>query len=213
MVLLACSKINHDTLVLVGDESYLKSVDEIYPEHYREEWPALAPGYYQYDDNGVMTPPIDEGLFPPDMNGDYKIDFKYITGTFEVIYNGGLIPIPGSDRIISLSISNQKNSIAKLDFKLNNKSYPIDNLYIYGNADEEDDTKGSFTLCFDYSEEYGEIGGVSMMNYYGCVITGSVADGAIYDSRCWIVIKNRYPTAETNYSYVIGGQQFFKSIN
>ena len=211
LFLLGCSKNNHDVLAVLGDESYLKSLDDIYPGKYRKEWPVIAPSYYHFED-GFVSPQPDEGPFPPDMNGEYKVNFKYINGTFAVVFNGSFINIPGSDCVMSIKISNQKNSIADFDFKLNEKSYPVENVYIYGKTDEDDATKGIFTLCFEYSEKYGNIGGESMKNFYGCVVTGTISDGKVSDANCWVVIRRRQPAAEMNYSYILGGQQFFKSV-
>lgn len=212
-LIIGCSKSNHEALAILGDESYLKSVDEVYPKVYRNNWPELAPDDYHFDNN-VVVPVPDEGLFPPDMNGDYDIRLKYINGDFTVYYNGNLIgPIPALDCVMSLKISNQKNGIAKFDFKLGDKSYPIDNVYIYGITDDDNDKKGRFTLCFNYSENYGDVGGESMVNYYGCIITGIIDNDKISDARCWMVIKDRYPSEIVNMAYVIGGQQFFKSVD
>lgn len=213
LLLLGCSKNNHDVLVLLGDESYLKSIDEIYPKNYREEWPVIAPNYYHFNNENEVVPKLNEGLFPPDMTGDYNINFHYINGTFMVDFNGVHINVPGSDRQVSFKISDQTNSIADFEFNINGRSYPVENVFIYGNVDPEDSTKAEYSICFEYSEEYGEYNGNPMSLTYGCVITGVLENGVAKNGRYWILIKNRYPVEETNYSYILGGQQLYVAVN
>lgn len=216
LLLWGCSKSNHDTLVLLGNEDYLKSIDDVYPKNYREEWPMIAPDYYYFNDKHEVEPKPNEDLFPPDMTGDYAMNLHYINGTFMVNFNGNVINVPGSDRTIVFTISNQNNSLSDFEFKVNNRAYPVDKAYIYGTVNPADSTK-KFSLCFEYLEEYAEFNGTSMSVTYGCIITGNVEKGkesnVVKNGKCWWLIKDRYPEEETNYSFMLGGQQFFVAIN
>lgn len=209
VVFFSCSKSNHNTLVLLGDESYLKSIDDVYPRSYRNEWPTIAPSYYYINSDNEVAPKPNEGLFPPDLTGEYDLKLQYISGLFSVNFNGNYINIPGSDKVMRIKISNQKNSFADLEFRLNNKSYPNEGAYIYGTVDPDDPNKGEITICFEYSEVYAEFGDVTMTNFYGCMLTGEYYYGYIKNARLWMVINGRSPVEEMNYSYLLGGQQFY----
>ena len=200
-------------MVLLGDESYLKSIDDIYPKNYREEWPIIAPNQYHFNDNNVVEPKPDDGSFPPDMTGDYTVNLHYINGTLAMNFNGNEVPYPGIDRTIAFTISNQSNSISDFVFKINNREYQVDNAYIYGTINPADSTKAEFSVCFEYSEVYGEYQDAAMSVTYGWIIMGGFENRVINNVKCWFFIKDKYPAEETNYSFIVGGQQFYVGEN
>ena len=206
LFLIGCKKSNHDMLLLLGDESYLKSIDEIYPRKYREEWPEIASDYYHLNTNNEIIPKLNEGLFPPDITGEYNFRLQYKNGKFQQYWNGLYIDIYGSDMTMKITILNQKNSYAEMDFELDGRSIPVNGAYVYGTVDPGNSNKGEITICFEFAMGMGDI---TMTTFYGGMLTGDYDSGYIKNARFWIVINDRYPIEEMNFSYKLGGQQFY----
>lgn len=209
----SCKKNNHNTIAFFGDEKYMKSIDSIYPEGYRDEWKILAPGY---EDT------VYNGFFPPDLTGEFLITGKFGAGNEWIHRDDEDIPYPYNDDIYALNkyvyfrVKDQKNGIAKLYFCMYNKpdgnsrtAYTVDTAYIYGKGN-----KNEFTLCFDAIEVPGNTG----IEYdYGIIITGkrhypdtiNPAEG-ISDVKMWRVIKNRGGNIDNvAFYWIVGGQRLY----
>lgn len=208
-----CKKVNHDTIVALGSESYMKTIDRIYPKHYRDLWSQLAPSY---------DFPVHDGLFPPDITGEYLINGKFGGGNEWISVYGVDKPYPYDDdntvqnKFIYISIKDQKNGIARVLYSMFNDiasnsykpRYVADTAYIYG-----DGATGEFTLCFDIREPSGDSG---VEYYYGNFITGTLCqpdenhpEGGIANIRRWSLIKGRKDVEGIDYYLLVDGQRFY----
>lgn len=208
---LGCKKSNHDTIVPLGNESYMKSIDRIYPKKYRDLWPQIAPGH---------ETPVYDGILPPDITGEYLINGRFGGGN-EWIYAGGdEKPYPYDDdytvqnKYIYINIKDQKNGIARVLYSIYNNPdgvkprYVTDTAYIFG-----DGNTGDFTLCFNVVEVPGDTG---VEYYYGDFITGTLRqpdgnhpEGGIADIKRWSVIKGRKDVEGVDYYWLVDGQRFY----
>lgn len=204
-VLCGCKKDNHDTIVLLGEESYVKTIDEVYPKQYRDEWDNLAPGYST----------LYQGFIPPDITGKYLM-YGQIDGCNEkIVYNGDTISYTDpANKYFHFNIEMQKNGIVKPDLCIYKNpigaktKYTIDTAYLYGNGTEN----GDFTLCLEAVEQPGDIG---LEYYYGIIVTGTLVqpddihpNGGISNIKLRKVIKGRNDVSSMFY-YLNGGQSLF----
>lgn len=168
LVFFGCKKNNHDTIVPLGDEHYMKTIDEIYPRKYRFQWPAIdQTGYYRLSINGsdtTLNPPLFDGVYPPDLRGEFLIKGIRKGGNetlhyenpqthegYDVSYYDPLVYGTQLDGMyIILTIKEQKNAYAKVLLKEYNNYSPqgqsieTDDVFLYG-----DGSNGQFALCFD----------------------------------------------------------------
>ena len=213
VLIIGCSKDNHETLVPLGDEYYIRPIDDIYPKTYRDRWPNLAPGYYSMS-GGNLQPPINEGFLPPKIEGEYVIKGMRIAGD-ETMHtpNGEDIPFPYSTvngMNIYFNVKGQKNGLANIYIREYNKHgievKEVDSVFIYGNG-----ATGEFSMCFDAIRPMGQLGEQTL----GYIITGKMgyksendSTYGIRDVRMWHVVKEK---TETLPQYInIGGQRAYK---
>lgn len=201
----------------LGDEHYMKSIDDIYPQNYRFKWPSIdQSGYYSLSINPdtILNPPLNEGVFPPDLNSEYLIK-GYRTGGDETMhYNGGDINIYGptvDGMNIYLRIKDQKNGAGRVYLREYNRfgtEIPeTDTVYIYGNGNT-----GEFTLCFDGVKSIGSVGSQK----YAYIISGTlgyeVINGdtiqGIKNVKRWHVVKGK--SDGLPYYLNIGGQRIYQ---
>lgn len=209
--LCGCKKDNHDTIVLFGDEHYVKPIDEIYPENYRNEWNTIAPGYDA----------VYDGMIPPDLTGEFLITGRFGGGNEWIHQNGTEFQYPYEqdqsilNKYIYFRVKDQQNGIAKLYLCMYNNpdgykaKYVVDTAYIYG-----DGAKNEFTLCFNSRVKPGNTG---VEYIYGIIITGVIhypdendnRDG-ITNVKIWSLIKQRKEGGSTPSSYwLVGGQRLY----
>lgn len=204
LFLLSCSKSNHDTLVTIGEENYIKPIDSIYPAKYRNDWRDLAP--ISINDPNYDT--IYNGVFPPDLNGKYRIEAKFGNGNDSIINSSGqAVPYTHykQAQTITVDIFNQRNGLASINYKesYSDPNIPdfectVDSVYIYGNGAD-----GSFTICFDIVESY-----YGDENYlYGVLITGKKDATALSDINKWKLFKGG------GQGFVVGGQHYYYAEN
>ena len=214
-----CKKNNHDTLVPLGDEHYMKSMDDIYPRQYRFKWPAIdQSGYYSLSIIGADTtllPQMNEGVFPPDMTGEYLIK-GYRTGGDETMhYNGSDINIYGptvDGMNVYFRIKDQKNGAGRVYLREYNRFVTAeipetDSVYIYGNGNT-----GEFTRCFEGVISRGSVGSQK----YAYIISGTlgyeVINGdtvqGIKNVKRWHVVKGK--SDGLPYYMNIGGQRIYQ---
>ena len=213
LLLIGCKKSNHDTLVALGDEHYMRSIDDIYPERYRNEWPTITPS---------VNTSVYEGIFPPDLNGEYVIKGDLVGGN-EVLHQANGVDLPGSEiypyyknQYTYFKISEQKNGLAKVYLRMYFNNNPdvyespvTDTAFIFGNG-----RTGEFTMVFNATSEMG-VG----EQYYGFLISGKRCEKivgndtiqGIENIRRWHVVKGK--TDNLPYYYYVDGQRLYKDIN
>ena len=139
-----------------------------------------------------------DGFFPPDITGKYFID-GIVGGGNEVIVSGdNSSEIDYSDpwinnKMITITITNQRNSVASLDVEISTNSSPMkehfDEVYINGDA-----STGSFVLYYNSTSSQGD----GTAYHYGNIIKGvlvpansnpSYPNGGIAKIEKWHVIK------------------------
>lgn len=227
MFLQGCKKDNHDTIALIGDESYKSPIDTVYPKKYRALWKSLVPS---------CSDTVYEGIFPPDMTGLYVMEGSYKGGNVK-LYSFNVTtftweyslydqyPTPAyfnnlyGKEFLYLLIEEQNNGIAKLKFNTSYKSplekpydyddwKSVDTAYIWGNGED-----GSFTMCFSHNitQDNGDV------YNQGYVVNGrkKITDGNLTDTitnmESWTVIKRRDPDVDKPYIFQIGGQTMYFS--
>ena len=186
----ACKKSNSDSLFLLGNEDNYVSVDEVYPKEYREIWLSEPFGF----DTTMMY----DGFFPPDITGKYFID-GIVGGGNEVIVSGdNSSEIDYSDpwinnKMITITITNQRNSVASLDVEISTNSSPMkehfDEVYINGDA-----STGSFVLYYNSTSLQGDGTAYQSGNIIKGVLVpansnSSYPNGCIEKIEKWYVIK------------------------
>ena len=186
----ACKKSNSDSLFLLGNEDNYVSVDEVYPKEYREIWLSEPFGF----DTTMMY----DGFFPPDITGKYFID-GIVGGGNEVIVSGdNSSEIDYSDpwinnKMITITITNQRNSVASLDVEISTNSSPMkehfDEVYINGDA-----STGSFVLYYNSTSLQGDGTAYQSGNIIKGVLVpansnSSYPNGGIEKIEKWYVIK------------------------
>ena len=186
----ACKKSNSDSLFLLGNEDNYVSVDEVYPKEYREIWLSEPFGF----DTTMMY----DGFFPPDITGKYFID-GIVGGGNEVIVSGdNSSEIDYSDpwinnKMITITITNQRNSVASLDVEISTNSSPMkehfDEVYINGDA-----STGSFVLYYNSTSLQGDGTAYQSGNIIKGVLVpansnSSYPNGGIAKIEKWYVIK------------------------
>lgn len=186
----ACKKSNSDSLFLLGNEDNYVSVDEVYPKEYREIWSSEPFGF----DTTMMY----DGFFPPDITGKYFID-GIVGGGNEVIVSGdNSSEIDYSDpwinnKMITITITNQRNSVASLDVEISTNSSPMkehfDEVYINGDA-----STGSFVLYYNSTSLQGDGTAYQSGNIIKGVLVpansnSSYPNGGIEKIEKWYVIK------------------------
>lgn len=198
-----CKKNNHDTLVALGDEHYMKTIDSVYPKKYRDVWHTIKPTA------SVNDPTYDkvyEGIFPPDITGEYLMQGIFVNGNDSTIENSGIHkPVPYNQyppqQTVQLKVLSQKNGIAKLKYieqypgMIIPSEYDVDTAYVFGYKDGTDDY---FTLVFDlHDESYGQD------NHLGILISGKHTEDGIYGINKWKLFKSG------SSNYVEGGQHYY----
>lgn len=195
-----CKKSNHDTIVALGDERYMKSVDEVYPKKYRNVWNTLAPPAALGDETYDV---IYDGIFPPDITGKYKMEGRFANGNDSTITNTGAhIPViqypPSQDA--ALKVISQQNGIAKLELvetypnMPNSSVFHVDTAYVYGSGADS-----TFTLVFDIHDTM-----LGANDIYGMIITGRLTkDGGISNINKWKLFK------KGTSRFVAGGQHYY----
>ena len=218
-----CKKSNHDTLVPLGEENYMLTIDDIYPEAYRLQWPAIDnSGYYSITSDNKLQPPLDEGVFPPNLMGEFLIEGVRTGGNEiyhtqyneESLYNVAFV----DDMNIRLTILDQSNGLAYINIvefnSLGQNTIATDDVYLFG-----DGKSGKFTLCFNGTLPMSNV----LTEYYAIIISGVFnykienSDGhsdTIYgmsDVRYWHLVKDKSGMSPI---YVnIGGQRSYKDVD
>ncbi len=199
LLLWSCSKDNHDTIAFVGDESDMKQYYDIYPQSYFPE--------------SEISQELKDGLFPPDLTGEYELIHPTYSGTYEYFdqYTQQYVPYPQqaytnlSKRSMYIIVEDQVNGMAKIKFSFKNnddleyKDWYDENAYLYGNVYSENDNE--FMLCYENTENAG-----NAEYYRGNIIKGTVDSIGIHDIRIWSIIKKRsfkteYQGLMKNYGY------------
>ena len=199
LLLWGCSKSSHDTLAFVGDESDMKTCYQIYPEDY---FPT------------TISQDVRDGLFPPDLTGEYEMIHATYEGTY-AMYNQQshqYEPYPQAvydnlSRVRSMYIvvEDQINGMAKIRFslKMNDNFGYVDwyeaDAYIYGNV--YSDKKNDFVLFYENTENAG-----SAIYYRGNIIKGIVDSLGIHNINYWSIIKDRsfeseFPGLQMQYGF------------
>lgn len=200
LLFVSCKKSNHDTLVALGDERYMKSVNEVYPQQYRDAWSTLAPPASFGDETYDV---IYDGIFPPDITGKYKMEGRFVNGNDSTINNAGVhspvLHYP-QEQDVALKVISQQNGIARLEIV---EAYPnmptpsifnIDTAYVYGNGAD-----GTFTLVFNVHDTQ-----LGVDDFYGMIITGTLSDdGGISNINKWKLFK------KGSSHFVNGGQHCY----
>ena len=215
ITLFGCKKDNHDTVALFGDEHYVKPLDVVYPENYRNEWKNIASGYDT----------VYDGVIPPDLTGEFLITGVFGGGNEWIHQYDTDIPYPYDNdpsllnKYIYFRVKDQKNGIAKLYLCMFNNpngykaEFVVDTAYIYG-----DGARNEFTICFDTHEKPGNTG---VEYFYGIIITGIIHYPDENDSRDgianvtrWSVIKQRKEGESTPpYYWLVGGQRLYFDVD
>ncbi|MGN0033701.1 MAG: hypothetical protein ACI358_08020 [Candidatus Limimorpha sp.] len=212
LLLNACKKVNSNALFVLGNESYFKSVDEVYPKEYRDVWIT--------ENSGFDTTMMYDGFFPPDLSGKYFIDGVLTWGDEKIVQGSNTIDMDYSDpwlkyKQIYISIYNQKNSVASMDIETSTVSSSIfekqhvDSVFISG-----DGRTGDFVLYFNSSSTQGD----GTEYAFGNILKGTLIpadslsaypNGGISRIEKWYVIKNSYSLIP-NIPYVKdGGQRLY----
>lgn len=206
----ACKKSNSDSLFLLGNEDNYVSVDEVYPKEYREIWLSEPFGF----DTTMMY----DGFFPPDITGKYFID-GIVGGGNEVIVSGdNSSEIDYSDpwinnKMITITITNQRNSVASLDVEISTNSSPMkehfDEVYINGDA-----STGSFVLYYNSTSLQGDGTAYQSGNIIKGVLVpansnSSYPNGGIEKIEKWYVIKKVDCSIQDKPYYQEGGQRVY----
>ena len=205
-----CKKDNHEAIIHIGDESYMKTVDQIYPIDYRNLWPSIYTN---------CTDTVYDGLFPPDITGLYEIEGLFGGSNMEHFINGSYIPNAVSPkRYYYLLIEEQINGIAKLKIKTKNNKplprpfkfnewYTIDTAYIFGYVDT---LGGHFSLSFNMFESAGDF------SYsHGFIINANIPKAnenqpkSLTDVEVWNLIKARNPDEDLPLIMKVGGQDLY----
>lgn len=183
-LLWSCSKNNHDTIAFVGDESDMKEYYDIYPQQYFPE--------------SEINQELKDGLFPPDMVGEYEVIHPEYSGTYKYYdqYSQEYVPYPQqaytnlSRRSMYIKVEDQVNGMAKIKFSFKNnddldyKDWYEEDAYVYGNVYSENNNE--FMLCYENTEYAGDA-----IYYRGNIIKGTVDSIGIHDIRIWSIIKKR----------------------
>ena len=186
----ACKKSNSDSLFLLGNEDNYVSVDEVYPKEYREIWLSEPFGF----DTTMMY----DGFFPPDITGKYFIDGIVGGGNEVIVFGDNSSEIDYSDpwinnKMITITITNQRNSVASLDVEISTNSSPMkehfDEVYINGDA-----STGSFVLYYNSTSLQGDGTAYQSGNIIKGVLVpansnSSYPNGGIEKIEKWYVIK------------------------
>ena len=179
--LLGCSKDNHETLAFIGDESDMPTCYQIYPEQY---FPT------------VISQELKDGMFPPDITGEYELHGDIVDGTY-AMYNyvqQQYISVPlmsYKEKYLYMVVEDQINGMAKMRFALKNNStseyknwFEVD-AYIYGDVINPNNTNpDAFMICFENVED----GGIYSSNIAN-IITGKVTEDGIVDIDYWTIYK------------------------
>ena len=219
MFLVGCKKSNHDTLVPLGQENYRLTIDDIYPETYRLQWPDIDnSGHYHLSPDNTLDPPLDEGVFPPNLMGEFLIE-GIRTGGNEIyhtqyneepLYNVSFV----DDMNIRLTILEQSNGMANIKLveynSLGQNTIDTDDVYLFG-----DGKTGNFTLCFNGTLPMSNV----LTEYYAIIISGVFdynieQNDTIYgmrDVRYWHLVKDKSGMSPI---YVkVGGQRAYKDVD
>ena len=206
----ACKKSNSDSLFLLGNEDNYVSVDEVYPKEYREIWLS--------EHSGFDTTMMYAGFFPPDITGKYFIDGIVSWGNEVNVFGDYSLEMDYSDpwiknKMITITITNQRNSVASLDVEISTNSSPMkehfDEVYINGDA-----STGSFVLYYNSTSSQGD--GTAYHN--GNIIKGvlvpansnpSYPNGGIAKIEKWYVIKKVDCSIQDTPYYQEGGQRVY----
>ena len=206
----ACKKSNSDSLFLLGNEDNYVSVDEVYPKEYREIWLS--------EHSGFDTTMMYAGFFPPDITGKSFIDGVVSWGNEVIVSGDDSLGMDYSDpwiknKMITITITNQRNSVASLDVEISTNSSPMkehfDEVYINGDA-----STGSFVLYYNSTSSQGD--GTAYHN--GNIIKGvlvpansnpSYPNGGIAKIEKWYVIKKVDCSIQDTPYYQEGGQRVY----
>ena len=206
----ACKKSNSDSLFLLGNEDNYVSVDEVDPKEYREIWLS--------EHSGFDTTMMYAGCFPPDITGKYFIDGVVSWGNEVIVSGDDSLGMDYSDpwiknKMITITITNQRNSVASLDVEISTNSSPLkehfDEVYINGDA-----STGSFVLYYNSTSSQGD--GTAYHN--GNIIKGvlvpansnpSYPNGGIAKIEKWYVIKKVDCSIQDTPYYQEGGQRVY----
>ena len=190
MLLLGCSKSGHNTIAFVGDESDVKHYYQVYPELY------FPPSISQN---------LKDGLFPPDLTGEYEMIHATYDGTYAQYNQQTHQYEPSPQQLYDnmsrmksmyIIIENQVNGMAKIRFSFKNSDnsdyvdWFEEYAYIYGNI--YSDNNKEFMLCYENAEYAGDNDeGEEIIYYRGNIIKGTVDSQGIHDINYWSIIKDR----------------------
>ena len=158
------------------------------------------------------------GFFPPDITGKYFIDGVVSWGNEVIVSGDDSLGMDYSDpwiknKMITITITNQRNSVASLDVEISTNSSPMkehfDEVYINGDA-----STGSFVLYYNSTSSQGD--GTAYHN--GNIIKGvlvpansnpSYPNGGIAKIEKWYVIKKVDCSIQDTPYYQEGGQRVY----
>lgn len=207
LLLISCSKNNHETIIHLGNESYKKPLDSIYPKKYRDLWKTVAPS---------CSDKVYEGIFPPDITGFYKMK-GVCSGSDVEIFNGleyidlySLSPSYYHKQYLYFMVEEQMNGIAKIKFVTRYSTPPTKpyewneaEAYISGNG-----ANGCFTITFEHWLDQPD--GKRFFKAY--IVNGQkdiTNDTIIKNMEFWSVIKQRKPDENQPGIAKIGGQMMY----
>ena len=171
--LTCCKPGTEDTIILFGEETEFKSLQDLMEADLEaDEQEAFL---FKLDSVSNQQLSASEGLFPPDIQGEYKISLKqYLDSNIGFDFFN-------DDQDVLLRVYNQQNRLAKVVFYEGGTSRN-DNAYVIGNGN-------GFALYFTEEREI-EFMGVMYEYQRLIVITGEKTDDGIRNLYFGNVILN-----------------------
>lgn len=194
ILLLGCSRSNHDSIAFVGDEIDMVSCYDLYPHD-----------FFPYN-----TFDYDTLMFPPDVVGEFEMNGDFVECTYE-FYNGSYYQPVGvmSPKTIKIIIEEQVNGMAILRFatKRNGeyKNWHTVDAYIYGDVYAQSG-KNDFIVCYEYWNNSGDY-----KYKMGNIIKGTISNEGINDINVWSIIKDRDPKEDKRMIYNYNGYEHYKA--
>ena len=160
----SCTKNNDSTIVLVGDESYIDDILSV-----------VSDTVFWHDFGN-----INEGTFPPDIQGTYLVDPKLRIGT-----NVENIPTQIVEPSVKLRFTKQHNGIMVMEM-LDGTETVTDTVFVMGNASK-------FTIYFTEDKHF-ELPFENVVYHMklrrGIVMTGRKTTEGLADFRMATIVMN-----------------------
>jgi len=223
-----CTKKNTDSILLLGSESNVLSLNDVYPPKYQAEMKDILEG----------TVDIPNGISPPNLVGNFHIDGALINGNEKYInFSGDTVSLQNyklndstymnyykldanrNMHNFDLKVISQHNATAKIEWIIYNKlgnvvsDTIIDEAYIRGK--NNDANRGGFALYFNTE---GRVSGLLYLDTY--LITGTIyrknddnsdheKDG-IENVQVWKLVKSYLSPTHV---YLVGGARLYFDEN